>query len=129
MSIFFQNLLESIPSSKILLDLEPKALAGFFLLSIVKREEIIPCSIVTADSLSHAISKDLIDKYPKECHDEVLFALMEAWQWLVNTGLVAPRPHHLSGRNTTIYHDTPYFITRLGQSIKTYEDFKDQFPS
>ena len=35
----------------------------------------------------------------------------------------APIPTHQFG-SRDMYHSTHYFVTRLGQSIKDYEDFK-----
>jgi len=66
---------------------------------------------------------DLLQKYPPESHDEVLFALMEAWQWLEREGFVAPSPTDLSSVRSagTI---TAYFVTRRGQRVETPEDLQ-----
>ena len=60
-------------------------------------------------------------QYPPEHDDEILFALMEAWQWLENEGLVAQRPTSLSSGASI---DTKYFVTRRGKSIKTDKDLE-----
>ena len=63
---------------------------------------------------------DLLQRYPPESHDEVLFALMEAWQWLQREGFVALCPTSLSSI-TSAGMITTYFVTRRGKKIKTPE--------
>ena len=122
-STFFESLLQTLPTAEELLKLEPAELAGHFLLSITKPEQIVPDSIVTADALAHAVERTRNDGYPVGTHNDVLFALMEAWQCLLNACLVAPIPTQIVG-SRSIYHSPNYFVTRLGQSIEDYEDFK-----
>ena len=124
MSIFFSNLLDMLPDADHLLSLEPEELAGPLLLSLEGREEMTPTGVIGFEGLSAAIQKKSNVKYPKGCHDDVLFALMEAWQWLVSKVLVAPRPTKLA-RSTALATTTTYFVTRRGQSIKTLEDFEN----
>ena len=62
--------------------------------------------------------------YPYKSHEDVLFALMEAWQCLLSEGFVAPRPANL--RSTTgMSQNTTYFLTRRGKKIETLEDYED----
>lgn len=123
MLTFFESLLQTLPTAEELLNLDPAELAGHFLLSIVNPAKIVPDSVVTADALSYAVDRIKNDDYPVEIHNDVLFALMEAWQCLVNACLVAPIPTQIVG-SRSIYHSPTYFVTRLGQSIKDYDDFK-----
>ena len=123
MRTFFEELLERIPTADELLDLDPVELAGHFLLSIENPKAIVPDSIITADALLHAVERTKNENYPVAMGDDVLFALMEAWQCLLNVRLAAPIPtQQFAGRG--MYHSTHYFLTRLGQSIEDYEDFK-----
>ena len=123
MLTFFERLLQRLPTAEELLDLDPKELAGYFLLSIVDPTKIVPDSVVTAGALSYAVDKTKNDDYPVDIRNDVLFALMEAWQCLLNACLVAPVPTQIVGSQSMNY-STHYFVTRLGQSIEDYDDFK-----
>ena len=123
MSIF-SNLLNMLPDADHLLSLKPEELAGPLLLSLEGRERMTPTGVIEFEGLSAAIQEKSDIKYPNGCHDDVLFALMEAWQWLVSKVLVAPRPTKLAG-STVLSTTTTYFVTRRGRSIKTLEDFKN----
>ena len=123
MLTFFESLLQKIPTADDLLNLDPAELAGHFLLSIEKTDKIVPENIVTADALKYAVESTRNDGFPVETHNAVLFALMEAWQCLLNACLVAPIPTQIVG-SQSVYAMTPYFVTRLGQSIEDYEAFQ-----
>lgn len=73
--------------------------------------------------ISDSKKKDLNLNYPYKSYDKVLFALMEAWQWLECEGFVAQRPTSLLGR-TTVPYTTEYFVTRRGLSVETPEDLE-----
>ena len=62
--------------------------------------------------------------YPSVGYQEILFALMEAWQHLVCEGFVAPRPTKLA-RPQYPSNTTLYFVTRKGQKIQTLENYED----
>ena len=123
MKTFFEKLLERIPVADELLELDPKELAGHFLLLIQNKEHIVPDGVVTADALAHAVQRTRNEGYPVNSHNDVLFALMEAWQCLLNACLVAPEPTQIVGSHSLNY-SVHYFVTRLGQSIEDYEDYK-----
>ncbi len=125
MSKFFLNLFENVPSANHLLDMEPKELAGHVLLSLENDDLIKPDELIGHRSMSNALyqKRDLSDVYPKELHDNVIFALMEAWQYLKSACFVATRPSSLSTIHS-IYSSPVYFVTRLGKSIETFEDYK-----
>ena len=116
----FRKLFEMLPEADTLLSLEPEELAGPLLASLEGRKQINPENIIAYDFMEHEINRNSHLKYPNECREEVLFALMEAWQWLEREGFVAPRPTKLAGSQnlTTI---TTYFVTRRGQRIETRE--------
>lgn len=118
----FPKLLEMLPDADHLLNLEPEELAGPLLVSLEGSERINPEDIISHDPMSRAITGDLVEKYPRSCHDDILFALMEAWQWLKSEVLVAPRPAILATSKTAFNGPAPYFVTRRGKRIKTPND-------
>ena len=119
----FPKLLEMLPDADSLLRLEPEELAGPLLVSLEGDQNINPENVISHDYLLRSLEAktELRQKYPLGHDDEILFALMEAWQWLEREGFVAPRPTRLSGR-TSIRVVTTYFITRRGQTIRTPND-------
>lgn len=115
--IFFK-LFEIIPNADHLLSLEPEVLAGALLISLDGAQDINPGGIISLRAMSSALKGDLEQKYPFGCRDKVLFALMEAWQWLEREGFVAPRPTDLT-EGMDYGKTTQYFVTRRGQRIET----------
>ena len=129
MSYLFTNLFEFLPEAEDLLNLEPEELAGRLLLSVgdykdgINPIEIIACKPMLG-VLNRTMSKDQQQKYPRERYEDVLYALMEAWQWLESKVLVARKPADLDGHSNSGESDC-YFVTRRGRSIKTLEDFEN----
>ena len=125
MSTFFTNLFEYVPNANHLLDMEPKELAGHVLLSLENDDLIKPDELIGHSSMLNALyqKRDLFDVYPKELHDDVIFVLTEAWQYLKSACFVATRPSSLSTMHS-IYASPAYFVTRLGKSIKTFDEYK-----
>ena len=119
----FELLFELLPDANDLLSLEPEELAGPLLISLRNSEKINPGSTIGYDSMEREINNKSHLKYPHGSREEVLFALMEAWQWLVREGFVAPRPTKLA-RNDTISTTTTYFVTRRGKKIETPENLE-----
>ena len=129
MPIFFK-LFELLPDAEHLLSLEPEELAGPLLISLVSLDDhqsIRPEGIISFGAMSSVMNHksnqmkaDLLQRYPPESHDEVLFALMEAWQWLQREGFVALCPTSLSSI-TSAGTITTYFVTRRGKKIETPE--------
>lgn len=118
MDSIFPKLFEMLPNADDLLSLEPEELAGPLLISLEGSQAITPETIISHEDMKYYIRGDLEQKYPFKSRNEVLFALMEAWQWLEREGFVAPRPTNLVG-STTIAYTTQYFVTRRGQRIET----------
>ena len=100
---------------KHLLSLEPEELAGPLLVCLVslndnqcmKPEEIISSSAMKSVMETMSDSKEKRSELKLSilrCYDKVLFALMEAWQWLEREGFVAQRPTECSARqyNSTL---------------------------
>ena len=129
MSYLFVNLFEMLPEAEDLLNREPEDLAGRLLLSLgdyqdgINPIEIIACKPMLGE-LKRTMPKDHQLKYPHKSHEDVLLALMEAWQWLESKVLVARKPADLDGHSNSGESDR-YFITRRGRSIKTLEDFEN----
>ena len=120
----FSKLFEILPDAEQLLSLEPKDLAGPLLVSLEDSEQIKPNEVIEYASMKHAIQGYLEQKYPPNCHNKVLYALMEAWQWLEREGFVTPMPTSIAGFSTTATYGTQYFISRRGEKIQTLEDFE-----
>ena len=118
----FSKLLEILPDAESLLSLEPEELAGPLLISLEGSQNINPGSVISHGHLSRSLQTrtELRQKYPLKYYDEILFRLMEAWQWLEREGFVAPRPTDLS-RERSVGMVTTYFVTRRGQTIETPE--------
>ena len=115
----FSKLFEILPDAEDLLSLEPEELAGPLLVSLQDTGQILLNSVISHNNMQHEIERTSHLNYPYECRDDVLLALMEAWQWLEREGFVAPIPD--SSRRYLSYSVTTYFITRRGQKIETLE--------
>lgn len=125
----FSKLFELLPDAEHLLSLEPEELAGPLLICLISlddNQQMRPAGIISFGAMSSVMDRsnqmkaDLLQRYPSESHDRVLFALMEAWQWLQREGFVAPSPTDLS-RIRSAATITTYFVTRRGQRIETPE--------
>ena len=124
------RLFETFPDAESLLAVEPEILAGPLLVFLEGSQDITPGRIISRDSIFGPLDDDrrsrllrdrreeIRQRYPREHDDTILFALMEAWQWLENEGFVAPRPT-LSPQMGGVA--TAYFVTRRGQTIETPE--------
>ena len=123
----FSKLFELLPDAEDLLNLEPEELAGPLLVSLVDRERINLQVIIGYERMAWDINRSALNipnlNYPKRIREDVLFALMEAWQCLVCDGFVAPRPTGLPKDYSTT-SATTYFVTRRGKKIETLEDFE-----
>lgn len=122
----FLKLFDILPDADSLLSFEPEELAGPLLASLQDEQDnqrIIPSNVISHDPMLRALSREMRQKYPPEYDNKILFALMEAWQWLENEGLVAPRPTNLSGETST-GDIIVYFVTRRGQKIATTADLE-----
>jgi len=91
------------------LALDPEELAG------VALELLTACGPNEPSRLhpTSFTSAQTIGPYPDGKRQEVEYALAEAWNWLVQEGLIAPRPGDTHG-----WH----FITRRGRKIRNRED-------
>ena len=117
-----------LPDAEDLLNLEPEELAGPLLISLEGSKQINLEDEITPKSIEREIENGVNRNnpnlnYPYKFHEDVLFALMEAWQCLLSEGFVALRPAKL--RSTIgMIQNTPYFVTRRGQRIEKLEDYE-----
>ena len=125
----FSKLFELLPDAENLLSLEPEELAGPLLVSLEDSEHIKPNQVISYSNMTWEIEEGSSRRNPNlnylpGIRDDVLFALMEAWQWLEREGFVTPMPTSLAGYSTTATYGTEYFITRRGKRIQTSEDLE-----
>ena len=120
----FSELFKHLPDADKLLNLEPDQLAGYLLVSLEDREYIKPESDITYNHMRHVIDRNSHINYPHGCHEDVLLAIMEAWQYLLSERLVAPRPIDLKYKSYIPSANT-YFVTKRGKEIETLDNFKD----
>lgn len=109
-----------------LLSLEPEELAGPLLLSFEGNDHIVRDNVISHDLLERsfeAMTSTMREQYPSHRDDEILFALMEAWQWLEREGFIAPKPTSLVGGSSVRGADA-FFVTRRGKRIVTRDDFE-----
>ena len=121
----FSKLFEILPDAEKLLSLEPEELAGPLLISLEGIKQIDPEGLITHKKMVKEIERRSHSnpqlKYPKVCDEDVLLALMEAWQCLLSEGFVAQKPTDLHTYRTST---TKYFVTRRGQKIEKLEDYE-----
>jgi uncharacterized protein (TIGR02391 family) len=118
----FSKLFEILPDAEDLLNLEPEELAGPLLVSFQNTKQIYLDGVISDNKMRDAIDRNSHLNYPSGCHDDVLLALMEAWQYLLSEGFAAPIPGTMPGFYS--YQTTTYFITRRGKKIETLDDFE-----
>ena len=122
----FLKLFDILPDADSLLSLEPEELAGPLLVSLEGDQRIDLGSTISFDSMKGSLeilSREMRQKYPLDQGDQILRALMEAWQWLDREGFVAPNPTSWSNKRS-LGMVTTYFVTRRGQTIETPEDLE-----
>lgn len=130
----FSKLFEILRDAEHLLSLEPEELAGPLLVSLIdnlknngENDKTFSPDIIGYDNMKREIdgSSHRIPNlnYPYGCCDDVLFALMEAWQYLFSEGYIALAPKNLTG----ISHAgtiPKYFVTRRGRKIENLDDYE-----
>ena len=121
----FPKLFELLPDAGHLLRLQPEELAGPLLISLDGSDRIDPFAIISIGPLGRYMQTQpsVRERYLAEHNDQILFALMESWQWLECEGFVAPSPTNLSG-STSLSGVTYYFVTRRGKTIETLKAFE-----
>ena len=125
----WSKLFEMLPDAEHLLSLSAEELAGPLLVSLEDREQIKPNQVISYSNMRWEIEEGSSRRnpnlnYPPGIRDDVLFALMEAWQWLEREGFVTPMPTSVTGYSTTATYGTEYFISRRGEKIQTLENYE-----
>ena len=122
MDQIFPKLFELLPEASQLLSLEPEELAGPLLVALDGSGYINPFEIISRHLMELYFTRNtpsVRERYPAKHDDEILFALMESWQWLASEGFVAPRPTDTSSGGVI-----PYSVTKRGKTIATSEDLE-----
>ena len=119
----FSKLFELLPDAEQFLSLQPEELAAPLLISLEGIQQINPENIISYKKMRQEIDTNSHPNFTHGGHENVLFALMEAWQWLEREGFVATRPTDLPS-DTYRTSSTKYFVTRRGERIQTSEDLE-----
>lgn len=125
----FSKLFELLPDAEQLLSLSAEELAGPLLVSLEDSEQIKPNQVISYNDMRREIEEGSSRSnpnlnYPHGIRNDVLFALMEAWQWLEREGFVTPMPTSVATYSTTATYGTEYFISRRGKKLQTLEDYE-----
>jgi uncharacterized protein (TIGR02391 family) len=107
------ELRQKIPDPEVLLGLEPEELAGV-LLPILRKASERYQGKVSAYNFCNELSQ-YHEVYPRELVPAISLAIMEAWNWMLNNGLLAPAP--------TSQGDW-VFLTRAAGKVQESDDFE-----
>jgi uncharacterized protein (TIGR02391 family) len=107
------ELRQKIPDPEILLALEPEELAGV-LIPILRKASVRNQGKVSAYNFCNALHQ-MQEIYPRQAVPAVTRAIMEAWNWMLNNGLLAPTPDDHSGDWV--------FLTRASEKLQEAADF------
>jgi uncharacterized protein (TIGR02391 family) len=105
------SLPELVPDPKVLLTLQPEELGGAVLVDLNTTDS-------RADPYSYVYFMFQMPRedYPQEHKPAIEIAVLEAWSWLVQAGLLAEK-HNPAGPRE-------FFVTRRGRDIDSIEDFQ-----
>lgn len=108
------DLRQRIPDPDALLQLEPEELAGV-LLPIIRKSAATYQGKVSGYNFCSAFLQAQ-EIYPRQAVPAVIRAIMEAWNWLLNNGLLAPDPENHTGDWV--------FLTRAAEKLQGLTDFE-----
>src|SRR5258708_39605774 len=108
------ELKQRIPDTEVLLRLEPEELAGI-LLPILRKEGANYQGKVSGYNFCNGF-RQVQEIYPRLTVPAVTRAIMEAWGWMLNNGLLAPEPENHTGDWA--------FLTRASEKLQTTTDFE-----
>ncbi len=112
--MYEHELKQRIPDAELLLKLEPEELAGV-LLPILRKEAANYQGKVSGYNFCNGF-RQMQEIYPRQTVPAVTRAIMEAWNWMLNNGLLAPTPDDHSGDWV--------FLTRAAQKLQDGADFE-----
>ena len=104
-----------VPDPDVLLELEPQELASFVLDFLKAQGGDTRHRAENNFNIAVFVHDQTVQAYPPEKRAAILRVLSEAWGWLEQEGFIAHRPGEIQGWK---------FITRLGERIRTAEDFQ-----
>ena len=108
------ELRQRIPDPEILLALEPEELAGV-LLPILRKQGANYQGKVSGYNFCNGF-RQMQEIYPRQAVPAVTHAIMEAWNWMLNNGLLAPAPDDNTGDWV--------FLTRAAEKLRDPGDFE-----
>jgi uncharacterized protein (TIGR02391 family) len=108
------ELRQRIPDPEVLLRLEPEELAGV-LLPILRKEGLNYQGKVSGYNFCNGFRQSQ-EIYPRQAVLAITRAIMEAWNWMLNHGVLAPEPENHTGDWV--------FLTRASEKLVTTADFE-----
>lgn len=108
------ELRQRIPDPEVLLSLEPEELAGV-LLPILRKAGANYQGKVSGYNFCNELNQ-FQEVYPRQFVPAVARAIMEAWNWMLNNGLLAPSPEN--GQGDWV------FLTRAAEKLQSPTDFE-----
>lgn len=108
------DLRRQIPDPAILLSLEPEELAGI-LLPILRKASVLNQGKVSGYNFCIEFSQ-FQEVYPRQHMPAVIKAISEAWNWMLNNGLLA--------RSADTSQGDWVFLTRAADKLQTAADFE-----
>jgi len=108
------DLRQRIPDPGMLLQLEPEELAGV-LLPIIRKSAASYQGKISGYNFCNAF-RQMQEIYPRQAVPEVTRAIMEAWNWMLNNGLLASDPENPTGDWV--------FLTRAAEKLQSPADFE-----
>lgn len=107
------ELRQRIPDAEVLLSLEPEELASV-LLPILRRAGARYQGKVSGYNFCNELNQ-FQEVYPRQFVEPISLAIMEAWNWMLNNGILAPAP--------TSQGDW-VFVTRAAEKLQNSADFE-----
>jgi len=108
------DLRQRIPDPEILLSLEPEELAGV-LLPILRKAGASYQGKISGYNFCNELNQ-FQEVYPRQFVPALARAIMEAWNWMLNHGLLAPSPEN--GQGDWV------FLTRASETLQSPADFE-----
>lgn len=112
--MYADELRQRIPQAELLLTLEPEELAGV-LLPILRKEGANYQGKISGYNFCNSF-RQMQEIYPRQAVPAVTRAIMEAWNWMLNKGLLAPTPDDSSGDWV--------FLTRAAEKLQDAAGFE-----
>lgn len=112
--MYEHELKERIPNAELVLTLEPEELAGV-LLPILRKAGAKYQGKISGYNFCNGF-RQMQEIYPRQSVPAVTRAIMEAWNWMLNNGLLAPTPDDHTGDWV--------FLTRAAEKLEGPADFQ-----